>query len=94
MVFQYPLFRIELLSSSGALQAPIIVLFQYPLFRIELLSKVRGDIQRMADSFNIRSFGSNCSAWRAFLFMPSFSKFQYPLFRIELLSDSRQPGGT
>ena len=111
-VFQYPLFRIELLSPySARCSAPPIqvsisalsdriaqqysrratkrlaIVFQYPLFRIELLSTAQdiagwdGNIvsisalsDRIAQQgrtgsgsdlercFNIRSFGSNCSA--------------------------------
>ena len=88
MVFQYPLFRIELLSNTAlsttafawkvsisALSDRIAQLlngigagaadiqFQYPLFRIELLSRTHRRHSRVAARcFNIRSFGSNCSA--------------------------------
>ena len=38
--FQYPLFRIELLSLASVLGLPMRAgVFQYPLFRIELLSR-------------------------------------------------------
>ena len=38
-------------------------LFQYPLFRIELLSSAKAKANPTSSpSFNIRSFGSNCSA--------------------------------
>ena len=64
--------------------------FQYPLFRIELLSTARTWIDCQGHGcFNIRSFGSNCSAR---LFPPPAAlaiMFQYPLFRIELLSRYR-----
>ena len=38
IVFQYPLFRIELLSESTCVDYYFDLEFQYPLFRIELLS--------------------------------------------------------
>ena len=37
-MFQYPLFRIELLSGPKGEAQDAIGTFQYPLFRIELLS--------------------------------------------------------
>ena len=37
-MFQYPLFRIELLSPGDGLALSAGIVFQYPLFRIELLS--------------------------------------------------------
>ena len=40
---------------------------------------------KRSGSFNIRSFGSNCSAWLG-IQKRRRGKFQYPLFRIELLS--------
>ena len=62
--------------------------FQYPLFRIELLSSVvymTGGTTVVG--FNIRSFGSNCSAITHLSVQMAVLAFQYPLFRIELLSD-------
>ena len=38
--------------------------------------------------FNIRSFGSNCSATKGDSLHVYARLFQYPLFRIELLSDA------
>ena len=61
--------------------------FQYPLFRIELLSTARTWIDCQGHGcFNIRSFGSNCSAPPRAIKRPAKLLFQYPLFRIELLS--------
>ena len=86
--FQYPLFRIELLSGMAAAARFIAHLFQYPLFRIELLSVARLLAIYAMRCFNIRSFGSNCSAANGVNSARPHVAFQYPLFRIELLSRS------
>ena len=85
--FQYPLFRIELLSGSTAHQ-----LHRSAVVSISALSDriaqrlVACVVLAMAFCFNIRSFGSNCSAPSAKLWNDARPLFQYPLFRIELLS--------
>jgi len=60
--FQYPLFRIVVLSPAMPTANPAIVQFQYPLFRIVVLSSSASRRLRSMGSFNIRSFGSLCSA--------------------------------
>ena len=109
-VFQYPLFRIELLSklavglvlsiaqvSISALSDRIAQLAPGvpPVIAVTVSISALSDriAQRMARltwhrasrCFNIRSFGSNCSAPVTFC-SSSAVLFQYPLFRIELLS--------
>ena len=113
-VFQYPLFRIELLSRTHHhyLHSPPVVsisalsdriaqqnrrmnksleqmLFQYPLFRIELLSQRTQPAPLLSIlGFNIRSFGSNCSA----LPQMAWSRRRQPV-SISALSDRiAQPG--
>ena len=88
-MFQYPLFRIELLSGNWEERPIIEIAFQYPLFRIELLSRQRVNQLRQprvsisALSDRIAQLGTSAVyATLGFL-------FQYPLFRIELLSDRR-----
>ena len=87
--FQYPLFRIELLSFTSDHEHYVGIAFQYPLFRIELLSRQRVNQLRQprvsisALSDRIAQLGTSAVyATLGFL-------FQYPLFRIELLSDRR-----
>ena len=63
-MFQYPLFRIELLSQAGHKPRTI-----FPVVSISALSDRIAQRASVADPparqtrFNIRSFGSNCSAW-------------------------------
>ena len=84
--FQYPLFRIELLSLSATIkrEASEPVSISALSDRIAQLVRLFSLLEH-GDSFNIRSFGSNCSASNHCWYL-SIAKFQYPLFRIELLS--------
>ena len=53
----------------------------------DINSAIRSRIQ----CFNIRSFGSNCSAYATSIAHIYKRRFQYPLFRIELLSAHSLP---
>ena len=74
-------------ASSGALQAPVVVLFQYPLFRIELLSALTGGRLVVIDDVSISALSDRIAqrdVGRRII--DGIVEFQYPLFRIELLS--------
>ena len=89
--FQYPLFRIELLSDGWFY--PSVALSDVSISALSDRIAQRagwGVSRRRWGRFNIRSFGSNCSALRLPIAHLVIISFQYPLFRIELLS--QRPG--
>ena len=91
VLFQYPLFRIELLSINPPYKPPLHHLFQYPLFRIELLSKTLWNGANPMVSVSISAL-SDRIAQRMEQGVADIRSvmFQYPLFRIELLSEERE----
>ena len=86
-LFQYPLFRIELLSPAHV----CALLIHYGVSISALSDRIaqpshKSYLAAKRYRFNIRSFGSNCSATVTNLIREGDLPFQYPLFRIELLS--------
>ena len=87
LMFQYPLFRIELLSPDwNSLSFGSGWGFNIRSFGSNCSAALFPALPTGRWCFNIRSFGSNCSATPLYRRPRSPGKFQYPLFRIELLS--------
>ena len=86
-MFQYPLFRIELLSDPGSEHAIPHQAVSISALSDRIAQRRSRSVAPALCCFNIRSFGSNCSAQSALWPASTMVRFQYPLFRIELLSN-------